>query len=77
VSKYPEITPSERGALILMGWLFNPREGIWMLAPGDVPFSDKQEDHDFKFAEDVAKLRAEEAHALNYATTGTAPYITD
>jgi hypothetical protein len=76
-NKYPTLTPTERAAMVKAGWLYNPQADIWMFAPNDIPFSKDQRDHDFAFAEDLAKLEAEEAHALNYATAGTAPYKTD
>lgn len=63
---YPDITPAERQKLVSMGWLFNPRAGIWMFAPNDISFSTEQKDHDRKFADDVAWLRG----AQNYATAG-------
>lgn len=76
-SNYPTITAAERHKLIVLGWLYNPRENIWMFAPSDVPFSPDQADHDKAFVTEISIMRRVAADDLNYATTGTAPHQTD
>ena len=76
-NKYPTLTPAERAVMVKAGWLYNPQADIWMFAPGDIPFSTDQADHDNKFLADWARLRRTGHGDLNYATTGDAPYITD
>lgn len=56
-NKYPDITAAERQKLVAMGWLYNPKAGVWMLAPNDKPASPHQADHDRWFPEYLLKAR--------------------